>query len=232
MTKQEGGDLPGKCSQAFVSPQEQNEREPDDIARFSREVRKTLESNSYTIYTLTGKTMADLREITQLGDRLVNHAFISELVEIGKIPSRKSEVAIIKIAKWLRGWIGESIASFEEQQEMIQAHAQEISRQVPGVDTIIGALPDYVELALQYESRHKKPFFKYGGQYARTTTPTYFKKDGSPDHTMVIGNEWDNLIHIATVCTKATDVLTVFEFEKHYRPIGIIPLIIPSVIQK
>lgn len=117
-----------------------------EIIEFSSRALEVLERRKEPLYELTGKSIRDLRHegkvITEWPDQ-----------EFENLPSRKSQVVPIL-------YIPESLnRSTTDQIRNVSDYSEKFSIVVPDVKIIIGEVPDYVELALQYFDRTSERMF-------------------------------------------------------------------------
>lgn len=152
---------------------------PNEITKFSPEARRTIEGAHLPIFTLTGRSIRDLR---QSGKRIEPEWSDQEYLET--FPSRKSEVTI---ENHLKNSFNKSMSL---QEALVDGYSTELSKRIPEVEAIIGEAPDYLELSLLYIARYGIPLFEYdvtlnpklpkflskwklfkGHVYTRTVTP-------------------------------------------------------------
>lgn len=142
------------------------ENEAARLIRFSQEQRKNLERKGYLIYSLTGQTIATLRD--------AGHPFWSTWHQgeaIEQVRSMLTEVAVNPKSLFLQD---SNRKTLDEQQAMVEKFGRKLSGEVKGVTAILGTAPDYAELAFSHLSATGKRLFgkDYDYDYTRTTTPT------------------------------------------------------------
>lgn len=141
-------------------------KEGANISRFSAEQRKGLERKGYLVYSLTGQTIATLR------DR--GHPFRSTWHQgeaIEQVRSMLTEVAVNPKSLFLQD---SNRKTLDEQLVAVEKFGRKLSGEVKGVTAILGTAPDYAELAFSHLSATGKRLFgkDYDYDYTRTTTPT------------------------------------------------------------
>jgi len=151
--KQRGGDIPLK-------------EKTGDVIRFSAEQRKGLERKGYLVYSLTGQTIATLRD--------AGHPFWSTWHQgeaIEQVRSMLAEVAVNPRSLFLPD---SNRKTLDEQLAMVEKFGRKIAGEVKGVTAILGSAPDYAELAFVHlDQKGQRLFGKdFDYDYTRTTTPT------------------------------------------------------------
>lgn len=151
--KQRGGDIPLK-------------EKIGDVVRFSAEQRKGLERKGYLVYSLTGQTIATLRD--------AGHPFWSTWHQgeaIEQVHSMLTEVAVNPKSLFLQD---SNRKTLDEQLAMVEKFGRKIAGEVKGVTAILGSAPDYTELAFAHLDQRGQRLFgeDFNYDYARTTTPT------------------------------------------------------------
>jgi hypothetical protein len=141
-------------------------KEGVNISRFSAEQRKGLERKGYLVYSLTGQTIATLRD--------AGHPFWSTWHQgeaIEQVRSLLTEVAVHPKNLFLSD---SNRKTFDEQLAMVEKLGKKMAGEVKGVTAILGTVPDYAELAFSHLSATGKRLFgkEYDYDYTRTTTPT------------------------------------------------------------
>lgn len=141
-------------------------KEGASISRFSAEQRKGLERKGYLVYSLTGQTIATLRD--------AGHPFWSTWHQgeaIEQVRSMLTEVAVNPESLFLQD---SNRKTLDEQQAMVEKFGRKLSGEVKGVTAIFGTAPDYAELAFSHLSATGKRLFgkDYDYDYTRTTTST------------------------------------------------------------
>lgn len=137
------------------------EFDKDKTATFSPEQRKALEDKGYTFYTLTGKTVASLRDA---GKKFYSTWHQGDALE--QETSMLIEVAINPKTLFLPK---SNMKYFPEQLSMVEEFADTIGDEIPGVTAIIGGVSDYAELTFSHKTATGVRLFGY--HYTITTTP-------------------------------------------------------------
>lgn len=137
-----------------------------EVTHFSREQRKKLERKGYIVYSLTGQTIASLRDT---GHQFWSTWHIGEPIEQYK--SMLTEVAIKPKNLFLPNSTSKTL---DEQIATVEHFGKKIGDEVKSVTAILGSVPDYAELAFLHLAITGKRLFgsDYGYDYTRTTTPT------------------------------------------------------------
>lgn len=148
-------------------PQTPKETTPIEVRRFSDETRAALEKQGYVIDTLTGQSIASLRQ----AGRKFWSTWHNDYPQFEALTSIRSEVAINPPQLFIPKSNNKTLA---QQEEMINRFSQELGNKVPGVEAIMGSVADYVDLAFTYLGTKGKYLFgeKYDYNFARTNTPT------------------------------------------------------------
>ena len=141
-------------------------KEGASISRFSAEQRKGLERKGYLVYSLTGQTIATLRD--------AGHSFWSTWHQgeaIEQVRSMLTEVAVNPKSLFLQD---SNRKTLDEQLAAVEKFGRKLSGEVKGVTAILGTAPDYAELAFSHLSATGKRLLgkDYYYDYTRTTTPT------------------------------------------------------------
>jgi len=135
---------------------------PNEITRFSPEARRAIDEARLPIFTLTGKSIRDLR---QFGIPIVPEWPNQEYLET--LPSRKSEVTLEDL--YPKNTFNKPML---QQQRVVEGYSEELSTRIPDVEAIIGEAPDYLELNSLWIERYGTPLFEY---YAKLN-PVIFPK--------------------------------------------------------
>jgi len=134
-----------------------------EIQRFSQEQREALEKEGYATYELTGQSIKSLRE--------QGNPFWSSWHEgypkLEALISRRSEVAINPKQLFIPG---SNHRTFLEQQAMVKRFSKDISTRIPGVEAVLGEIPDYAELVFLSPAEQRLFGEKYNYNYTRTKT--------------------------------------------------------------
>lgn len=134
--------------------------------KFSPETKEALEKEGYLIYSLTGKSIKDLKKE---GMKFLSR-WHEKYPDFETKPSIHSEVAFNPKQLFLPNSNNKTLA---EQEELVEHFSQKLSRKMKGVKAIIGEAPDYVELIFNHLKQTGEPLFgldyKYG--FTRTETP-------------------------------------------------------------
>jgi hypothetical protein len=141
-------------------------KEGVNFVRFSVEQRKNLERKGYLVYSLTGQTIATLRD--------AGHPFWSTWHQgeaIEQVRSLLTEVAVNPKSLFLQD---SNRKTLDEQLAAVEKFRRKLSGEVKGVTAILGTAPDYAELVFSHLSATGKRLFgkDYDYDYTRTTTPT------------------------------------------------------------
>lgn len=150
---------------------------PND-KEFTPEIRELLEKDGFVIYSLTGRSIADLKEEGNFIDIV---PWVSNRDNTLHIPSRQTEVAFHPDPK--RFFLeGSSEKTELEQQILLLQFSRQFETSFPGTKVIKGEGADFIELALRYYEDSKKRLFgkKYGYRYTRTNS-------SSGGHGLVVG---------------------------------------------
>lgn len=141
-------------------------KEGVNISRFSAEQRKGLERKGYLVYSLTGQTIATLRDA---GNPFWSTWHKGEAIE--QVRSLLTEVAVNPKNLFLSD---SNRKTLDEQLEMVEKFGRKMAGEVKGVTAILGSAPDYIELAFSHLAATGKRLFgsDYNYDYTRTTTPT------------------------------------------------------------
>lgn len=147
---------------------------------FSPEAREALEKLGYRIYPLTGKSLSELK---REGIEVFSSTSNTEEPEIWELPSRRMDVAINPNKPFLSG---SEHLYYDEQEKAVSRFSQGLG--IKGAKAIIGAAPDYIELASVYHES--------SGQYLlgdsdksvriRTSTPAKLSEDSRHEATIVV----------------------------------------------
>lgn len=144
------------------------------IKEFSAEAKETLEKEGYLIYSLTGKSIKDLKNEGMEFDEYLNiHSGGFPVFENSK--SMQSEIAIKSKELFLRHATGKN---FDQQKAVVENFSQKISHKIKGVKAVIGEVSDYAELSFTYLNKTGKNLFDAVGKeydygcYTRTKTLT------------------------------------------------------------
>ena len=135
---------------------------PNEITKFSPEAHRAIEEARLPIFTLTGKSIVDLR---QSGILVVPKWPDQEYLET--LPSRKSEVTVERL--YPKNTFNKPMS---QQQRLIKEYSRELSTRIPDVEAIIAEAPDYVELNSLWIKRYGTPLFEYD----TTLNPSIFPK--------------------------------------------------------
>ena len=151
--KQRGGDIPLK-------------EKAGDVVRFSAEQRKGLERKGYFVYSLTGQTIATLRD--------AGHPFWSTWHQGEAIEQVRSMLAEIAVNPRNLFLPDSNRKTLDEQLAMVEKFGRKIAGEVKGVTAILGSAADYTELAFAHLNQKEQRLFgkDFDYDYTRTTTPT------------------------------------------------------------
>jgi len=150
------GDVPLPTSETLPS-----------IKKFSPETKEALEKLGYLIYSLTGKSIKNLKEEGMEFRRIWRRDY----PDFEALTSIRSEVAINPDELFLPK---SNYKTLKRQEEMVDEFSEELTKKIQGVKAVIGQAPDYLELAFQHLDKTKDYLFgeKYHYDSARTKTPT------------------------------------------------------------
>lgn len=138
-----------------------------EIKRFSAEAREALEEQGYVVYSL-GQS---IRTLNVRAGRKFWSRRCQDYSSFEVLTSIKSEVAINPKALFLPG---SNDKTLRQQEEMVDRFSEGLGKKIPGVKSIIGQAPDYLELAFAHLDKTGDFLFgeKYHCDFARTKTPT------------------------------------------------------------
>lgn len=129
---------------------------------FTTEQRRALESSGYIVHLLIGHTIAELRSAGNIFWSKWHQGH-----EIEQVASMSTEVAINPGVLFLPRSNNKTL---DEQLALVERHAEEISRRIPGLTAVLGNVADYAELAFDHLSTGVRLFgSKYHYDYTRTT---------------------------------------------------------------
>jgi len=114
---------------------------PVEVRRFNDEARAALEEDGYKIYTLTGQSVASLREA---GREILSVDSSKYVYNFDTLTSRLSEVAINPDRLILPNTDNKTLV---QQEKMIKQFSIELGKKIPGVEAIMGGAPNYTDLA-------------------------------------------------------------------------------------
>ena len=138
-----------------------------EVTRFSQEARTALEKDGYKIHTLTGQSIASLRE----AGRDFWTTWHKDNLQFEVLVSMQSEVAVNPDQLFLPK---SNDKTLPQQEKMIKAFSQKLGKKIPGVEAIMGEAPDYVDLTFTHLDATGDRLFgeNHNYNYARTNTPT------------------------------------------------------------
>jgi len=137
-----------------------------EVRRFNDEAKADLEKDGYIINTLTGQSIASLRE----AGRNFWTTWHKDHPEFEALVSMQSEVAVNPSQLFLPKSNNKTII---QQQKMIKAFSQKLGKKIPGVEAIMGEAADYADLAFaHFDATGEYLFGERHDHYARTNTPT------------------------------------------------------------
>ena len=155
------------------------EATPVEVRRFSDEAKAALEEDGYIIITLTGQSIASFREA---GRTFWRGDWHKDNPQFEALTSMQSEVAINPYKLFLPKSFNKTVP---QQKRMISNFSQRLAKKIPGVEAIMGGVPDYVDLAFTYRdttgdylvdlaSTHFeiRGHARHSYNFARTNTPT------------------------------------------------------------
>lgn len=124
----------------------------NEITKFSPEARIAVEEARWPIFTLTGKSIRNLRQsgILTEPDEWLNQEYLETF------PSRKSEVTVETL--YLQNTFNKSML---EQQRVVERYSKELSTRIPDVEAVIGEASDYVEFDSLWIKRYGTHLFQY-----------------------------------------------------------------------
>jgi hypothetical protein len=134
------------------------------INRFSMEQRRLLENKEFTILTLTGLSVRDLRE-----RGMIDHSsdWLKDFETVDNLGSRLSQVAINTSELFLPG---SNNLTYPQQNDMVARYSKELEVEIPNVEAIIGNAPDYVELAIKFFFLYERHLFENAGNSSFSRT--------------------------------------------------------------
>jgi hypothetical protein len=144
------------------------EATPVEVRRFSQEAKGALEKEGYKIHTLTGQSIASLHE----AGRKFWTTWHKDNPQFEALTSMQSEVAVNPSQLFLPKSNNKTLT---QQEEMISKFSQKLGKKIPGVEAIMGGVPDYVDLAFTHLDATGERLFhgeNYDYDYARSNTPT------------------------------------------------------------
>jgi hypothetical protein len=161
----------------------ENRDTPGVTFTFNQEQSRALERKGFTVFNLTGRTIATLRDES---NPVYSTWHTREAFE--RLPSLRSQVAV-KQGETFLNLSSHSILT--ENLDQVDRYANRIGQEVRGVTAIMGSVADYSELAFSYLKRTGEQIFgkKYtytNFQYARTTT---LAGHGDSSLAVAYGNE-------------------------------------------
>lgn len=187
------------------------------IKRFPTETQKALEQQGKKIYTFTGRSINDSR---QIGRRIVLPFSSGSPTGFEELPSLRSEIAIDPKSPFL---LNSNNKTLEYQRQMVADYFQELVRRdtrLRGAAAIIGGVSDYVELfysteGLMFEEKNLN-------KVIMTQTISIPAKNG-PGHYMTVA-------YYATLIYVQSEELFVsgWHGETGHEQIWVIPLIVPD----
>ena len=162
-------------------PLPSHETTPVEVKRFSPEAREKLEKAGYLIDQIGGNSIKSLRD----NGRRFWSTWHNSYPDLEALTSSYTEVAINPDQLFLPDSNSKTLS---QQEAMVAKFSKELAKKIPGVQAIIGEMPDYVELAFNHQAKTGDYLFgqKYDYNYARTKTPTsgsfvadvgYFRSD-------------------------------------------------------
>jgi hypothetical protein len=139
------------------------EATPVEVRRFSNEAKEALEEDGYIIITLTGQSIASLR---QAGRRFCGY----QDPQTQALTSMQSEVAFNPSQLFLPK---SNNITLTQQEKMIERFSQRLAEKTPGVEAIMGGAADYIDLAFTHLDATGNRLFgeEYDYDWARTNTP-------------------------------------------------------------
>jgi len=137
------------------------------IKEFSPETKEALEKEGYLIYSLTGKSIKDLKKE---GMKFWS-TWHEKYPDFETKPSIYSEVAFNPKHLFLPNSNNKTLA---QQEKFVECFSQKLGQKIKGVKAIIGEAPDYVELTFNHLKRTSERLFgkNYNYDYSRAKTPT------------------------------------------------------------
>lgn len=144
-------------------PSQSAETELPEIQRFSDEQKEALKKEGYVVYELTGQSITSLRE----QGKPFWSDWHKDYPDFEALASRRSEVAINPQKLFLRDSNNKTLA---EQLALVAKFSTDISVKVPGVEAVLGEMPDYAQLAFLSPEKQRLFGEKNGYNYTRTQT--------------------------------------------------------------
>ncbi len=146
----------------------EKEATPVEVRRFSDEARAALKEDGYIINTLTGQSIASLREA---GRKILRTWGNRYDLQFEALTSEQSEVAINPSRLTLPNSNNKTLV---QQEKMIKQFSIELGKKIPGVEAIMGGAPDYTDLAFTHLDATGECLFgeNYNYDSARSNTPT------------------------------------------------------------
>ena len=133
------------------------EKPPVEIVKFTDEARVALKKQKFVVYELTGESIKSLRD----SDRKFLSTWHQSYPDFEALTSRLSEVAINPDPK--KFYLPNSNRkTLEDQLELVKKFSESLTKgrkRVPGVEAILGEVPDYVELAFTHLDRTGERLF-------------------------------------------------------------------------
>lgn len=159
------------------------EQTPGEIRKFNPETKKALRDQGYIFYTLTGQSVASLRES---GRHFFTKWHIGQPFE--ELPSRKSEVAIkpeefvLQVSDNRPLW---------KQIKRVESETTRFNRTVKGAKKVIGGVADLAELAfLHLDATKKNPDYLFGKNHGYHEGITTTRVNDSQVASIGIFGEW------------------------------------------